>query len=116
MRSPVPGPFSGSGSARTDHAADEEMQDPLSPHVGLDERGRVTYHGPTSRFSVGTVSDAQLNVQPDSHSTPQIGVATAGHDVDMMAQVWQPLLESETEADLGAPPDMVQRLLKINWM
>ena len=95
------------------HSSDD--QNDLSPHVGLDERGEVTYHGPTSRFSVGSVYDAQLDHRQDNVMTSPANGSAGNTNADLMAQVWQPLLENKTEVDLGAPPMLVQRLLRINW-
>lgn len=92
-------------------------QDDISPHVGLDEHGDVTYHGPTSRFSVGGLAELQgeRNSYPQGRNSQQDHAAALESNYDMMHQVWEPLLETKTTQDLGVEPNLVQRLLNLFW-
>lgn len=92
---------------------DEEA---ISPHVGLDESGHVTYHGPTSRFYASSLTDpspasaATLRETLQRTHTPALE-----SNIELLRHVWQPLLQTKSEQELGMPPKLAERLLDIYW-
>lgn len=93
-------------------------QEDISPHVGHDEHGQLTYHGPTSRFS-----DGGLTVWHMEPSPPQMQqdfqrehAAALENNYVMLNEVWTPLVESKTTEDLGAEPGLVHKLLNWFWI
>lgn len=97
-------------SGKSSESIITERQEDVSPHVGLDEHGEVTFHGPTSRFSAGPIDEFARRRRSDDAQS----VDFAGYS-GMLQQVWQPLIASKTEADLGAPPMLVMKLLTFYW-
>lgn len=88
----------------------------ISPHVGLDESGHVTYHGPTSRFHAFSLTDASPASAEALRGRLYNSHAPAMEsNLDMLRHVWQPLLQTKTEDQLGLPPKLANDLLDIYW-
>ncbi|GAB7336650.1 hypothetical protein MBLNU13_g10334t2 [Cladosporium sp. NU13] len=88
----------------------------ISPHFGLDETGQLTYHGSTSRFHASSIADSQ----PDSSADLRASLYNSHKpalesNVELLRRVWQPLLQIQTEAELGLPPSLCHTLLDIYW-
>lgn len=93
-------------------------QEDISPHVGHDEHGHLTYHGPTSRFSDGGLTGWHMEPStPKMHQNLQKEHAAAlENNYVMLNEVWTPLVESKTTEDLGADPSLVHKLLNWFWV
>lgn len=89
----------------------------ISPHVGLDESGHVTYHGPTSRFYASSLVElSSASAEALRTRLYQTHAPALESNLEMLHHVWQPLLQTKTEDELGMPPKLAQDLLNIYWV
>jgi hypothetical protein len=93
-----------------------QLDESISPHVGLDESGHVTYHGSTSRFHASPIAHPQPASSADLRASLYARHKPAlQSNVELLRHVWQPLLQTQTEAELGLPPGLANTLLEIYW-
>ncbi|KIW06065.1 uncharacterized protein PV09_03237 [Verruconis gallopava] len=95
--------------------SDSEQDYSLYSQVGFDDKGSITYHGPTSRFQESafeddddeTLEEAAI-VRERLKESSQKHFKTTYEDLQNR---WQPLLVKKTEADFGIPTDVAIHLL-----
>lgn len=103
--------------ASIEHLIPSAASDVVSPHIARDEHGTITYHGPTSRFHAETISDASLESATGLRESLYRSHAQAfENNTELMRHVWEPMLKTKTEQELGVPPEVVKELLDVYWI